>query len=593
MKFGYHHISLMLFPLRCGGYGIMSVCALMLYAHGYISGWVGLYAIATVLIWGPVVLYISGHLPYPRGKNFDLAMLNYVDPIITGVWLILVKGSPWYLLFAALGLGTGMCSVLGFATWLRALTTIILLGFVGVWWNDFHVLLNTPLELKVFALTACMVYPLIIGRNQHYITTRIEETKTQLEASVTELNQMNQLMQAMIASKTMLALMKNLNRYMHDFFGFKSVDLWLLDDHQDALCLFNLSEHQEKADLQWPLRLKNDDESLLLTAFSTGKSAVLNQVSKYDGNYPADKPYFNKNKHDHVFIMPLKYIDKVLGCLCLFSDNNIDESEGFSNKLSNYLSGVAIIVSNHQTLKSFTISQVELKEKNENLKNESGQLSKYLSPQIYEWIFSSKSKININASRKRITFMIVSMQNFYQVLDQLDSDKIIQFVNSYLTCMSKLILQHGGTIDQYVGVQIRIFFGDPTSLGVKKDALNSLQLALSMQQAFQQFKQAWPSDLVAQLGLRTAISSGYTDVGNFGSEYRMNYTVMGNIVKVVTHLLSQAQTEQILITEDTRLLTKAYAQVTPLEPLHLNPKAKAIAIYQLNALLPTTTTVVG
>jgi len=89
----------------------------------------------------------------------------------------------------------------------------------------------------------------------------------------------------------------------------------------------------------------------------------------------------------------------------------------------------------------------------------SGQLAKYLSPQIYESIFSGKQNVEVKSYRKKITVFFSDIVNFTTAL-----------LNFYLNEMSQIALKHGATIDKYIGDAIMIFFGDPESFGIEEDA---------------------------------------------------------------------------------------------------------------------------
>ena len=582
MKHPYHRISTLLFPMRCGGYWVMSVSALILYMYGLMSAWVGIYAVFTACIWAPAIFYISNQMAYAKAKRFEFAVLEYADPVLTGIWLILAKGSLWYMLFALLGLGAGICAVLGFFAWLRGLFIIGILGVLSLAFNDFKIVFNTPLILKLFALTSCTIYTVLIGLAQYRVKKRIEDAKIALESSVKELSQINQFMQATISARSLSSLIQHINFLMKDFFDFKSVDLCLFDENQKKLTLYRSEKTQVTDRFFWKIDNKCVNESFIVNVFSGVDCKVINNVKNSDILQNEDKIYLDRHRHESLLMIPLIHADKHVGGLCLFSDSPIEENTSFLKRIMNYFNNVPLVIRNYHIVKAYIKNQYELNNKNILLYDESKKLSKYLSPQIYDWIFSEKTSLQIGSKRKRITYMIVSMQNFYQILDGLPSEESTRFVNSYLTCMSALILKYGGTIDQYLGVQIRIFFGDPNSLGVKQDALNCLQLAVHMCKDFLYFKETWPQSLVGNAKLRIAISSGYTDVGNFGSQHRINYTVVGNIVSLVNYLLLNDRTEQIIITEETMALTKEHIDATLLEILNYGYKSKKIPIYQLN-----------
>jgi class 3 adenylate cyclase len=97
-----------------------------------------------------------------------------------------------------------------------------------------------------------------------------------------------------------------------------------------------------------------------------------------------------------------------------------------------------------------------------------------------------------------------------------------------------------------------MFFGDPTTLGVKEDALACVQMAIAMQQRVRELATEWKSSGVeVPLQCRIGIHTGYCTVGNFGSEDRMDYTMVGGTVNLASRLEHEAPPGSILISFET------------------------------------------
>ena len=113
----------------------------------------------------------------------------------------------------------------------------------------------------------------------------------------------------------------------------------------------------------------------------------------------------------------------------------------------------------------------ELSVKTNALDQLSRQLAKYLSPQVYESIFTGRSEVKVASRRKKLTIFFSDLEGFTETTERLEPEDLTQLLNHYLTEMSKIALQYGGTINRYVGDAILIFFGDPETQGVKEDAV--------------------------------------------------------------------------------------------------------------------------
>jgi class 3 adenylate cyclase len=197
-------------------------------------------------------------------------------------------------------------------------------------------------------------------------------------------------------------------------------------------------------------------------------------------------------------------------------------------------------------------NELNLTEKTEALEQLSSKLAKYLSPQVYDSIFSGKQEVKVASTRKKLTVFFSDIAGFTETADRLESEELTQLLNHYLTEMSKIALTHGATIDKYVGDAILIFFGDPETKGVREDALACVEMAVAMRERMRDLEKLWrQSGIENPLLCRMGIHTGYCTVGNFGSEDRMDYTIIGGAVNTASRLETLAEPGQILISYET------------------------------------------
>ncbi len=199
----------------------------------------------------------------------------------------------------------------------------------------------------------------------------------------------------------------------------------------------------------------------------------------------------------------------------------------------------------------------ELADKTAMLESLSDKLSKYLSPQIYSSIFSGQQSVEITSERKKLTIFFSDIAGFTEAADRLESEELTGLLNQYLTEMSEIALNYGATIDKYVGDAIMVFFGDPETKGVKKDATACVKMAIAMQRRMAELQIEWRDQGIEHpFQLRIGINTGYCTVGNFGSEDRMDYTIIGNEVNLAARLQSHAELGGILMANETHSLVK-------------------------------------
>jgi PAS domain S-box-containing protein len=224
----------------------------------------------------------------------------------------------------------------------------------------------------------------------------------------------------------------------------------------------------------------------------------------------------------------------------------------------------------------------DLTEKSDALAALSSKLAKYLAPQVYDSIFTGQQDVKIVSKRKKLTVCFSDLVGFTEITDKMESEDLTQLLNHYLTEMSKIALQYGATIDKYVGDAIVMFFGDPTTLGVKEDALACAQMALAMQKRVGELAQEWRDiGIATPLRCRIGIHTGYCTVGNFGSDDRMDYTMVGGTVNLASRLEHEAPPGGVLISFETHALIKDEMRCEARGEVQVKGIAQPVATYAM------------
>ena len=226
--------------------------------------------------------------------------------------------------------------------------------------------------------------------------------------------------------------------------------------------------------------------------------------------------------------------------------------------------------------------EAELAEKTNALERLSNQLAKYLSPQVYESNFSGRQEVKLASSRKKLTVFFSDIADFTETADQLESEALTQLLNHYLTEMSKIALEHGATIDKYVGDAIMIFFGDPESRGIREDALACVGMAITMRDRMVALQRYWREGGVEKpLCCRMGIHTDFCTVGNFGSDDRMDYTIIGGGVNLASRLEGAATPGEIIISYETYAHIKDRIYCEEAGRFEVKDMAYPVAIYRV------------
>jgi class 3 adenylate cyclase len=180
-----------------------------------------------------------------------------------------------------------------------------------------------------------------------------------------------------------------------------------------------------------------------------------------------------------------------------------------------------------------------------------------------------------------LTVFFSDIQGFTELTDSMEAERLSDLLNQYLSEMSTIAEEYGGTIDKFIGDGIMIFFGDPESRGEKEDALGCVKMGLAMRSRIHELREEWIDQGISdQLHVRIGINTGFCTVGNFGSEDRLDYTIVGGQVNATSRLETAAQPDQILISHATYALVKDEIYCQPVGEITVKGIAHPLKTYE-------------
>ena len=227
-------------------------------------------------------------------------------------------------------------------------------------------------------------------------------------------------------------------------------------------------------------------------------------------------------------------------------------------------------------------AQIELAEKSDLLADLSTKLAKFLPAQLYNSIFTGAQSVRVAAKRKKLTIFFSDIANLTETADSLESEELTNLLNEYLTEMSKIAVNHGAMIDKYMGDAIMGFFGDPATRGSKEDAIACVKMAIAMQRRMRELQLKWLAlGSEKPFQLRIGINTGFCTVGNFGSEDRMDYTIIGNEVNLAARLQSHSELGGILVAHETASLIKDSIPTEEQQAVSVKGFAHPVRVYRV------------
>ena len=234
----------------------------------------------------------------------------------------------------------------------------------------------------------------------------------------------------------------------------------------------------------------------------------------------------------------------------------------------------------HEGLMKAVLEDAERKK--EETERLSVNLAKYLPPQVHEAIFSGKFDTGITTKRRKLTIFFSDISNFTSTSEGLQPEDLTRYLNEYFSEMTDIALDHGATIDKYIGDAMMVFFGDPDSKGEQEDARACVKMALKMRDRISDLQDKWQKQGFADpFVIRMGMNTGYCNVGNFGSDQRLTYTIIGSEVNVAQRLEASAQPGGILMSYETYAHAQDLIEVEQLNSISMKGVKREIKVFSV------------
>ena len=218
----------------------------------------------------------------------------------------------------------------------------------------------------------------------------------------------------------------------------------------------------------------------------------------------------------------------------------------------------------------------------EDIEKLSSKLGKYLPPQIHKALFSGEFDTGIATKRKKLTIFFSDIKNFTSSSEGLQPEDLTRYLNEYFSEMTDIALNHGATIDKYIGDAMMVFFGDPESKGEREDARACVNMALKMQKKIKNLQSKWRNEgFYEPFQIRMGINTGYCNVGNFGSEQRLTYTIIGGEVNIAQRLEAAAPSDGILLSYESYAHAQDIVEVEELSSITMKGINREIKVFSV------------
>lgn len=212
-----------------------------------------------------------------------------------------------------------------------------------------------------------------------------------------------------------------------------------------------------------------------------------------------------------------------------------------------------------------------------------GMFQQYVPEAVVRELIRRPELLALGGEERVATVMFSDVRGFTAVAERLPPAELVALLNEYLTAMTDVVVDEGGTLDKYVGDLLMAEFGVPVPL--EDHAVRACRAALRMREELRRRRGEWRARGMPELHARTGINTGPVLVGNLGSQRMMDYTVMGDHVNLASRLegLNDVYGTEILVSEHTWREVRAHFVAREIDHVRVLGREGAVAVHELLA----------
>jgi adenylate cyclase len=210
-----------------------------------------------------------------------------------------------------------------------------------------------------------------------------------------------------------------------------------------------------------------------------------------------------------------------------------------------------------------------------------GDLRRYLPAPLVDQIVERKRSLALGGERREISVLFADVVGFTPLAERQSAETVVALLNELFTILTEIVFRHGGTVDKFIGDCVMAVWG--ASELQPDHAERAVAAARDMQRWRQVGNEMWRERYGVEIELAIGVNSGEAIVGNFGSETRMEFTAIGDVVNVAARLEAIARPNQILATAATHSRVEDKRDWASLGVRPIVGKAQPIELYEVRA----------
>jgi len=301
------------------------------------------------------------------------------------------------------------------------------------------------------------------------------------------------------------------------------------------------------------------------------KVAVVTQDATLDSQFKDSESVIRQTIRSAICV-PIITRKKTIGLIYLdshtktgvFTENDID---------------VLLTIANQSAIAIENMKLVENIQEERQIKS---NLERYLSPELVKQIIEKKKSIALGGIQQKITVVFTDIRGFTALSETLPADVVVKILNEHFSQIVETLFKYNGLLDKFIGDGLIAIFGIPSPTG--KDVEQAVLCALEMQNRVRETNPLVIDKHKVNLEVGIGINTGFAIVGNIGSDRRMEYTVIGDVVNTAARIVASAIGSEILINESTYNEACNLVKTELLDPVKVKGKTEPLRLYRIIGL---------
>nr|WP_242464231.1 adenylate/guanylate cyclase domain-containing protein [Halorhodospira halophila] len=208
------------------------------------------------------------------------------------------------------------------------------------------------------------------------------------------------------------------------------------------------------------------------------------------------------------------------------------------------------------------------------------RFGEYVPPELVERMAEAPTAYTQTGETREITVLFADIRGFTTLSERLDAVALRELLNRFFTPMTRVIFEHGGTIDKYVGDLIMAFWGAP--MDDPEHRRHAVAAALAMQREAERLREELAREGLPAIEIGIGLNSGPAAVGDMGSAYRRAYTALGDAVNLASRVEGQTKAYGVglLVTEHTRAGLETVYGFREIDRIQVKGRSQPVTLYE-------------